>query len=37
MARQLRTDLLIYAWSGVLQANRARTARSLCALCPCPV
>jgi hypothetical protein len=37
VARQLRTDLLILAWSGVLEAKRARTVRSVCALAPCPV
>jgi hypothetical protein len=37
VARQLRADLLILAWSGVLEANRARTVRSVCAVAPCPV
>jgi hypothetical protein len=37
MTRQLRADLLILAWSGVLEANRARTVRSVCAVAPCPV
>ncbi|MDQ6900837.1 MAG: universal stress protein [Candidatus Dormibacteraeota bacterium] len=37
VARQLRPDLLILAWSGVLEANRARTVRTVCALAPCPV
>jgi Universal stress protein family len=37
MARELGADLLILAWSGVLEDNRARTVRSLCALAPCPV
>jgi hypothetical protein len=37
MARQLRADLLILAWSGVLEANRARTMRAVCAVAPCPV
>ena len=37
VARRLRADLLILAWSGVLEANRARTVRSVCAVAPCPV
>jgi hypothetical protein len=37
VAHQLRADLLILAWSGVLEANRARTVRSVCAVAPCPV
>jgi nucleotide-binding universal stress UspA family protein len=37
VARQLQADLLILAWSGVLEANRARTVRSLCRVAPCPV
>ncbi|PZR85751.1 MAG: hypothetical protein DLM67_25315 [Candidatus Nephthysia bennettiae] len=37
VARQLRADLLILAWSGVLEANRARTVRSVCSVAPCPV
>jgi Universal stress protein family len=37
VARQLRADLLILAWSGVLEANRARTVRAVCAVAPCPV
>jgi hypothetical protein len=37
VARQLRADLLVLAWSGVLEANRARTVRSVCAEAPCPV
>jgi hypothetical protein len=36
-ASQLRADLLVLAWSGMLQANRARTVRSVCAASPCPV
>jgi hypothetical protein len=37
VARQLQADILILAWSGVLEANRARTVRSVCAVAPCPV
>jgi hypothetical protein len=37
VARQLRADLLVLAWSGTLEANRARTVRSVCAVAPCPV
>jgi hypothetical protein len=37
VARQIRADLLVLAWSGVLEANRARTVRSVCAVAPCPV
>ncbi len=37
MAREVGADLLILAWSGALEDNRARTVRSLCALAPCPV
>jgi hypothetical protein len=37
VARQLPADLLILAWSGVLEANRARTVRSICGVAPCPV
>jgi hypothetical protein len=37
VARQLRADLLILAWSGVVEANRAQTVRSVCAVAPCPV
>jgi hypothetical protein len=37
VARQLRADLLVLAWSGALEANRARTVRSICAVAPCPV
>jgi hypothetical protein len=36
VALQLRADLLILSWSGVLEANRARTVRSICAVAPCP-
>jgi hypothetical protein len=37
VARQLPADLMILAWNGVLEANRARTVRSICAVAPCPV
>jgi hypothetical protein len=37
VASQLRADLLILAWSGVLEAHRARTVRSVWAVAPCPV
>ncbi len=37
LAYQLRADLLILAWSGVLEPNHARTLRSICAAAPCPV
>ena len=37
VARQIRADLLVLAWSGVLEANRARTVRFVCAAAPCPV
>ena len=32
VARELPTDLLIFAWSGVLRANRARTLCTVSAL-----
>jgi hypothetical protein len=37
MARWLPADLLILAWSGMPEANGARTVRSICAVAPCPV
>ncbi len=37
VARELPADLLIFAWGGVLRANRARTLCTVSALAPCPV
>jgi universal stress protein family protein len=37
MARWLPADLLILAWSGMPEANGARTVRSICTVAPCPV
>lgn len=36
-ARQLPSDLLVLAWSGVLKVGSARTLRPLCSRAPCPV
>ena len=37
VARELRSDLILIAWSGSLDQNRARTANAVLGNAPCPV